>query len=338
MPKAVPPEDKTALHNVTSGLFNHDEVRFVVDKAISGVCGLLGFPVPEKRRGRGKREDPKANQGEEESRVEAKKGKDDAGYASHEEHDKSDPDAGEGEPEEEMQEMASEDEAAVEEALSKYDNMLGNSSDEEDSEDLEEDIVKGRRILQDDAMSISGSPSPPPSDNAQSPISPPPTNPKKPRTEPPKTTKAPKPAKLGESAFLPSLMGGYVSGSESASDVDVAPSIKRLGQRQRQSKWEKKFGVKAKHLENEPSGRDAGWDLKKGAVEAESKKGKKRPTKDGKARREPKDHGREEQKRSKTAKKKSADDEGPLHPSWEAAKAKAAAKPAAFQGKKIVFD
>lgn len=92
---------------------------------------------------------------------------------------------------------------------------------------------------------------------------------------------APKKAKLsssaaktktntGSSAFLPTLMGGYISNSESeASDLDIAPSLKknRRGQRARQAIWEKKYGEKAKHFSKpQQNTRDLGWDARRGAV------------------------------------------------------------------------
>lgn len=79
-----------------------------------------------------------------------------------------------------------------------------------------------------------------------------------------------------DSTFLPTLMGGYISGSESASDVDVAPARKnRRGQRARQAIWEKKFKEEAKHLKKMQNARDAGWDMKRGAVESDGKPWKK---------------------------------------------------------------
>lgn len=79
-----------------------------------------------------------------------------------------------------------------------------------------------------------------------------------------------------DSTFLPTLMGGYISGSESASDVDIAPSRKnRRGQRARQAIWEKKFKEEAKHLKKQQAARDAGWDMKRGAVESDGKPWKK---------------------------------------------------------------
>jgi hypothetical protein len=147
---------------------------------------------------------------------------------------------------------------------------------------------------------------------------------------------------LKRGGMLPSLMGGYISGSESdASDIDVAPAARknRRGQRARQAIWEKKFKDRAKHLSQEKAGRDSGWDLKRGAVDGSDrmpwKKGIKTPFEkrsDGRQ-----EHAAPESRRPRPPTKK--DDEGPLHPSWEARKkAKEAQQTAAFQGKKITFD
>lgn len=144
---------------------------------------------------------------------------------------------------------------------------------------------------------------------------------------------------------LPSLMGGYISGSESdASDIDVAPAARknRRGQRARQAIWEKKFKDRAKHLSQEKAGRDSGWDLKRGAVDGSArtpwKQGIKTPfERRPEIRREEQEHAAPEPRRPRPPTKK--DDEGPLHPSWEARKkAKEAQQTAAFQGKKITFD
>lgn len=89
------------------------------------------------------------------------------------------------------------------------------------------------------------------------------------------------------SAFLPSLtMGGYWSGSEGDEPEDiedhVAPRKNRRGQRARQAIAEAKFGVAAKHVvEGRPANkpkdvRDAGWDMKRGATNAEDVRGVQR--------------------------------------------------------------
>ncbi|AEO64361.1 uncharacterized protein THITE_2110443, partial [Thermothielavioides terrestris NRRL 8126] len=153
--------------------------------------------------------------------------------------------------------------------------------------------------------------------------------------------KAAKALKPMDSTFLPTLMGGYISGSESeASDIDVAPRRKnRRGQRARRAIWEKKYGEKAKHLQQPAKGRDAGWDLKRGAVDGDSKPWKrgirnplldKKPSGAGEAK---------EAAPKKEPPQRKRDDTGPLHPSWEArrqAKAKQQLS-VPFQGKKITF-
>lgn len=148
-----------------------------------------------------------------------------------------------------------------------------------------------------------------------------------------------------QGGMLPSLMGGYISGSESdASDIDVAPAGRknRRGQRARQAIWEKKFKEKAKHLKQEKAGRDSGWNLKRGAVDGGErtpwKKGIKTPFgRKPDDRHDEQEHAVPEPRRPRPPTKK--DDEGPLHPSWEARKkAKEAQQTAAFQGKKITFD
>lgn len=152
-------------------------------------------------------------------------------------------------------------------------------------------------------------------------------------------------AKPKASAFLPSLsLGGYISGgtddSEPESDPDVAPPRKnRRGQRARQQIWEKKFGQKAKHLENggkKANDRSAGWDMKRGATD-----GKRGGRGGGRGGRGGGRGGRDFAGGERPpAKKKHNDDAGPLHPSWEAAKKakEAKEKPVAFSGKKTTFD
>ncbi|KAH8666786.1 Bud-site selection protein [Xylariales sp. PMI_506] len=211
-------------------------------------------------------------------------------------------------------------------------------------------------------------------------------------------------ASRGNSTFLPSLMGGYISGSESeASDIDVAPPVRknRRGQKARQAIWEKKYKEKANHIKNQAQkggpGRDQGWDPKRGAVGADDagpwKKGIRNPfakpppaaegvhpdrqanfgaqtngkpdQRGGRApgggsggdrppQRRNEDNGDWRSQQRPMAATKSApvpapapkpkpkpkrDDEGVLHPSWQAAKlAKEATQKVEFQGKKVVFD
>ncbi len=175
---------------------------------------------------------------------------------------------------------------------------------------------------------------------------------------PPHKMQATKDSDLGTkgTTFLPSLtMGGYWSGSELASDdegdLDRKERKNRRGQRERRLIAEKKYGQNAKHLKSQSRGstRDQGWDARKGALSGDGR-GKRGRGRGGKAiglrtphstnkgagfssgaNSDPIGPGRS------AVKVKPAD--GPLHPSWQAAKAaKEQKKAATFQGKKVVFD
>lgn len=174
----------------------------------------------------------------------------------------------------------------------------------------------------------------------------------KPKEKAPKARAKLPPMKTGSSTFLPSLMGGYISNSESeASDIDVAPPVKknRRGQRARQAIWEKKYKENAKHVGQQKQGRDDGWDMKRGAVGDDDagpwKKGVGNPLRrTGKPPRNPESSGSNaielvRTRRDAPPPKPKVDDSGPLHPSWEAAKkAKETAQKIEFKGKKVVFD
>lgn len=174
----------------------------------------------------------------------------------------------------------------------------------------------------------------------------------------------PPPPKPKASAFVPSLSVGYIagSGSEPESDFeDLAPAKKnRRGQRARQQIAEKKFGAKAKHLENPKNDRNQGWDAKRGATDgARGKRG----ADSGRGGRGGFGGGRggfgghggrggsfggsgapagrfTGGDAPAPPKKKHNDDEGPLHPSWAAAKLAKEKKsvPVVFAGKRISFD
>lgn len=159
--------------------------------------------------------------------------------------------------------------------------------------------------------------------------------------------------------FLPTLMGGYWSGSESdASDNDdeaariQPPRKNRPGQQARRALWEKKYGSGANHVkkeqqktEQEKQGRDSGWDVKRGATGEGDRKSTKR---DSKHKTAPNDRGSKGQGRGRTfgdgerdkrrPQPQKPQDNKPLHPSWEAAKKAKEQRHANFQGKKITFD
>ncbi|KAK6210984.1 NADH-ubiquinone oxidoreductase 30.4 kDa subunit [Colletotrichum tabaci] len=384
-------DEKAALHNVTSGLFNRVHVREAIEKAIRGVCLILNVPIPEKKK-KGKKgvTEDKKDAEEEDLPREAKKVKvadtrdvpatvstkvEEEGNPFDDMDDEIPPesDASDAEKKDNFEEVEldeedeekvvakyeamlggsdSEDESDVEDMKAKYLALLGEVADgdtaddesnsdgdeneedeanEEDDSDSGMDSDRQRRI---NAANVSLSPSPEPASRKEK-----------------KKARAKKPTgRPGETTFLPSLMGGYISNSESeASDLDLAPPKKRLGQKQRQAIWEKKYGAQANHVKKQTDSqrtgaRDSGWDMKKGAVGGEEdgprkpwKKGVSNPlgARQGSRREEGQSTAAPEMKPRPPPKK---DDEGVLHPSWQARKkAKEAQTTAAFQGTKITF-
>ncbi|MCJ1282319.1 hypothetical protein MMC26_001642 [Xylographa opegraphella] len=159
---------------------------------------------------------------------------------------------------------------------------------------------------------------------------------------------------MKSTTFLPSLtLGGYLSNSDSAgSDSDsraanVTTRKNRMGQQARRQLWEKKFGHKANHIKKQ--GRDQGWDLKKGAQggdergsRARGRGGYRNVTSGSRPRKIVQGASGANSdplgpRREKPGKADKVD--GPLHPSWVAAKKlKEGKKALAFEGKKIVFD
>ncbi|KAF7586110.1 hypothetical protein BBP40_009440 [Aspergillus hancockii] len=152
-------------------------------------------------------------------------------------------------------------------------------------------------------------------------------------------------APVTSTTFLPSLMGGYFSGSESEpEDVDAEqPRRKnRMGQQARRALWEKKYGSGANHVKQQQNqqrrgGRDSGWDMRRGATDGtEGPWGRRGQGRRGALGR-PQPYGDRPQRRPPPQNK--PEDNKPLHPSWEAAKrAKEQKMTASFQGKKVTFD
>lgn len=366
-------EERAALHNVTSGLYNQPKVRTVVEKAVADICRALQVPIPDKnartkkgdKKGDKKadtaaRKDPEEQPADRTAARQPKaeeKGKREGPRDEHKDEIPSEAEAGSGDDETEWNglsdaEVDDEIVAKEEKVLSRFDDRLG-SSDEEEYDTANEELdpmeitdVSASEGEEDEAaLDVSGSEveasedseasDEEQSDSDSSAVSPPP----KVRKESKKAAQT----KSIDTKFLPSLMAGYISGSESeASDIDVAPPARknRRGQKARQAIWEKKFKAEAKHLAKQKAGRDDGWDLKRGAVDGSERT----PWKQGIKTPFGKRHGNHEgiepanpARRPKAKPKK--DDEGPLHPSWEAKKkAKEQQQTAAFQGKRVVFD
>lgn len=338
-------EEKTALHNVTSGLFNRKMVKEAVDRAVVVVCESLNVPPPpkgkqgkkNKREQQGEQPEDRIAKAAETEGVAGVGGADDydnvtdfEGFQSN--VDEPGPAVGEASPGKENDDDQNSSENSEEE-VSMYDHLLGGSSDSDSDVDLER--FRGIESVNLDDIS-SGSES---DDNASSPQV---TSPSKSPSPPPaKRKKAPKPVEATnatQGGFY-SLLGGYVSGSESASDIEVEAPKKRRGQRARQKIWELKYGSQAKHLkEQKKTSRDSGWDMKRGAVDGDDQ-GRRTPWKKGVSNPFSKGSREAPSKEAKPQKIPTRDDQGQLHASWEAAKkAKEQQKGAAFAGSKIVFD
>lgn len=246
---------------------------------------------------------------------------------------------------------------------------LDGSDDEDDEEEAisDEDDELGRASLLRSTRPMSITPSPTPDrdlDSANEPASDlDSASDSKPAPAP--RVRALKSGPTTSTTFLPTLtMGGYISGSDSEENDhddsmarDLAsskPKSNRRGQRARRAIWEAKYGDQAKHLGPGASGagRDAGWDAKRGATDGRRGFGRERGGGGTRGRgtgagargggRYDGGGGRGQgTDGSMPPKKRVKDDEGPLHPSWVAAKKAKEAKGvvnAPFQGKKVTFD
>lgn len=369
-------DERVAFRNVTSALYNHAPVKQAMNSATATICENLNLKVngknkaPDTKKTKETNSQPKAKalkkssnedvtmagQAEAQDEEEEEEETDFEGFES----DVDEPGPTVGKPD-------SDAEVNEEDEIAKFDELLGSSSDEDEEEDEELWArLRGREKVNLDDISLSGSGSESESEEDESEedgneeedeegdglsssestkSSSPPPKAAKPKDSKKKSQKASKAGLIRDSTFLPSLMGGYISGSESASDVDVAPQKKRLGQRSRQAIWEKKYGARAKHVREEKrsGGRDAGWDMRRGAVEA-GDQGRRAPWKQGITNplNRPAAHGAQDTWQPRETKPEpkpiSRDDQGVLHPSWQAAKKAKEQKATQFQGQKIVFD
>ncbi|KAJ5650535.1 uncharacterized protein N7484_004258 [Penicillium longicatenatum] len=326
----------TAEANIIARLFKSNPVKNVVTPILTEIRKLLGIEdVPA-----GKQDKTKAKKDEtskEKSEKTARKQK--QGSISGSES------GDEGKGVSRAEDMAiSGDDASVED-FSEFDARLapGSGSEGEES-DEDEDDENDDRLAGDISDSVY-SRSPSPDFSAEESDSSP----------PPKKTKASK-APAQTTTFLPSLMnGGYWSGSEEEATDDEAAAAaappkrkNRMGQQARRALWEKKFGEKANHVlaeqKNQKRNRDSGWDTKRGATGAA---GGARDARGGRGGRG--GHGSDPARPLNRAerraagdfsshKAKTADDTGPLHPSWEAKKKQKEQAAAVFSGKKLTFD
>ncbi|KAL3421773.1 NADH-ubiquinone oxidoreductase 30.4 kDa subunit [Phlyctema vagabunda] len=347
-------EELNALHNVVSGVYNGKMVREVLNQAMNGIYIAMGIPAPaanskgkkankkEPAKGILKESGPRQPAGRDREAIEDEAEPAWEGFDS----DAEDQNGHEG------QEDGEDDSELDEEELSRYDALLGASSDEES---LDLNLPRSRLSLRDLSITPSPSRSPSPERRAK-------------KSKGSTTSARDAPQKVGGSTFLPTLMGGYWSGSESsASDLEddevmKAPPAKknRKGQMERRLIAQKKFGANANHVkkglglkgQTAPQ-EDDGWDAKRGAKDGSEPgaRGRGRGSSRGGAMTGGRSSGGRQrnfeqvtgenaiavQPRKRGLGKK--DDAGPLHESWMAAKkAKEAQKAASFQGKKITFD
>lgn len=339
----------TARNNVTSGMLKTPSVQVVLGEVMRGLYMVMGIPMPEKQvKAKGAavatkytKVEPKSDQNIT-NEMKAIKIKQDASISDSGSWKATDS-AGEEGQQPSKRRKAIEGEQGSDydsDSLSKYEGLLGSSDSESDSEESSFKRPKISSHTEGRTLELSLSPSPPPQRERKS------------------KSKSAKPPPTKKTTFLPTLLGGYFSGSESdGSDIEdlevIAPVVRknRPGQMARRAIAEKKFGTGANHIKlglgsvAEVTGRDQGWDAKKGAQEkafGHFKRGHGR----GQGGRDFGGSGRTAGAtgenagplgdRARGLGKK--DDAGVLHASWQAAKkAKDLQKTAKFEGKKVTF-
>ncbi|KAI5807929.1 Bud-site selection protein [Peziza echinospora] len=232
--------------------------------------------------------------------------------------------------------------------FSKLDKFIAPASDSDSGSNSDSDGESSSSSSPSPDLSNSSSP-PPPQTKAPKILK---STKLAPKSKSKSTTDDEKP-RIEKSTFLPSLMSGYISGSDNDSDApdaayysrlkggkkgaphppEKAERKNRMGQQARRALAEKKFGEKARHVRLGLGGagqkRDAKEKIKKHAAFA-----LERAVASGKG------TGRGQQPPAREKMKSGLPVvEGPLHPSWEAArKVKEAKAQAKFVGKKIKFD
>ncbi|RDW85552.1 hypothetical protein BP5796_03877 [Coleophoma crateriformis] len=329
-------EQITALHNVVSGVYNMATVKDALTPIMNGLYIAFGIPAPapgskSKSKAMVKVNGAKTNSitGNDSGQLASMHGADDL-EAPSEVIEESEWNGFESDNEGSEQDDEQAEGSLDDDELARYDALLGASSDEES---FDENLPRSTMSLRDLSITPSPSASPEPEFEPQA-----------------KKAKAAKPRdpaqKAGGSTFLPTLMGGYWSGSESeASDIEeiAAPPVRknRKGQMARRAIAEKKFGTQANHvkkglgLKGQTPRENVGWDAKRGAKES----GDRGRGAGGRQRNFERATGENAiAVKSRTFDTKKRDDAGPLHASWQAAKkAKEAQKTATFQGKKVTF-
>lgn len=349
-----------ATANVTARLYNSNAVKEAVAEALPNIRLALGLPPParQSKKGAGSAEPDKRKKAAQENTrsVQAVEATEDISDGDELESEDEEDNINKGKSSTRTGKMAVMDDDDDDDDFAALDSRLADPSDDESSFGSEEESLGAGPVGRTKAsykpsidMSLSPSPSPSLS-RSVSPVS-------KTKAIKKKPTASGGPA--ASKVFLPSLtMGGYYSDSnseaEDLSDTDVAPRKNRRGQRARQLIWEKKFGQKAKHIQDgsKPQtkkaggGRDDGWDLKRGAQQEGAAKGGKYQPAWKKAKGHEKRGGTDGHASGGNAiqvaprQRKVETSNKPLHPSWEAAKRakEKKAETVAFTGKKVVFD
>lgn len=227
-----------------------------------------------------------------------------------------------------------------EDELQRYDNMIAGSSDEGEGPELP-DLDPNEVSSGDEADSESGTDD---EDDLENEEQGPddffdfPAEESQSESELEKSTekksKKEKKKKENDKIVLPALASGYFSGgSDDDFDPDADPLVRetvverknRRGQRARRAIAEAKFGKNANHIKKQRE-EEAEKRLKK---QAEFEKREAR-------RREKGIQNTNQEAIQRPEKRKTPDDDKPIHPSWEAKK-KLSAAPVEFKGKKIVF-
>jgi hypothetical protein len=357
----VGPRDP-AEANVTARLFKSNPVQNALPEILTDIWSLLGIHETSTKKQPQKavsKEEAEKDESPEESTNEPERKPEDVPSKS----------ANDGKSRAEYLNDVNMDDVSDDESmdLSQFDARLASASDGSASEDDDNVPIKStltsnkakHEIPDDISISSSAEASSIAEYSSESESAPPPTLPKStPSTKDNNSADKPK-----DTTFLPSLMmGGYWSGSESepedyendevaAAATGSKPQRKnRMGQQARRALWEKKFGARAKHIQEEQqqqqkkgrNNKNSGWDARRGATDDNGDRprwgaGADKRQYTGSSRNNNGDEKDVRRENAIAANKKKAYDG--LHPSWEAARrAKQEKAQASFQGNKITFD
>lgn len=345
-----------AYDNVTARMFNTKPVKDAMKQVMSTIYGAVGALDPAKKKSKPTKERIDAASEMEVKELEVKE----EGNQPQSILKKAGKELSEKEAEWDGIDSGSEGDTESDDESKEfagYDARIAASEDDSDEDECFIPHKSSGSLNSLNPRDLSITPSPTPSRSPSRSSSPPPSATFQPTKVKPAKPKNPPPPQKAGSTFLPTLMGGYWSGSDSsASDLDIdkhaaaaaPPRKNRRGQQARRAIAEKKFGGGAKHIKaglgpadttgkrkreermkKSGEGRDKGWDATRGAVGGG---GRERRVVTGENAAPVGD--RKEMKRVKHR-----DDVGDLHASWAAAKkAKEAKVNAKFEGKKIVFE